>query len=112
MKSTPDLSTAAAVEKRFKEITAFVDQCIDEIESNAEVDMVGIEYAVQYVCDAFVKLPEKDQDKLDKHLAAMVKSLENLAATLKNHPALAELSETDFMDYESDDDDWEDDEEE
>lgn len=112
MQSKPDLSTAAAVEKRFKEISQFVDRCVDEIESNAEVDMTGLEYAVEYVCDTFTKLPDKDQDKLDKYLNAMVKSMENLAATLKSHPALTELSDTDFLDYDgNDEEDWDDEDE-
>lgn len=118
MKSKPDLSTAAAVEKRFKEITDFVNSSVQEIESNAEVDLMGIEYAVDHVCEAFAELPDEDQDNLDKYLGSMVKALENLALTLRHHPDIAETAATDFLDYaleeaeKLDNEDWDEDEDE
>lgn len=110
-KKQPELKTAADVETKLDEITAFVRTSIKAIEEDKDVDLADLEDSVDNVCEAFSMLKESDAARLDKNLKAMIKSLEELSGILRNHPDFGDDEDYDDEDDE-DDEDYDDGEEE
>jgi predicted translin family RNA/ssDNA-binding protein len=83
------------IEKTLDELIVYLQQAKSEIEADVEIELDGLEDSVQNVCDAVKKSPQELKDKVEPKMSVMVKELEALAETLKEHPDVVHSSATD-----------------
>ena len=72
------------IETRLTELTAFIIECTEKVESGEMVDLSGLDDEIASLCERTVALPPPEATTLQPLMGDMIAHLEKLGVALKN----------------------------